>query len=270
MRSRLSVMLVGVAIVFQGNGLANADDLNPPSYRGLPGSTFSHWTYDEPAPVDPTTGPDMDDAFPWLDAPESSGFVPHPDFEDPEPVQVIYEDEFEGDFPGLDFADNFSWQLFAIHGGWQQEFMGRSGVLVDYEGGSWDINNFIDNAPQKFIRLQLTWKPMDRVPEEFFFEVEWFDEDEDVEEFVEDSRDPFENSVTMADGWIHSTFDFNYIEPNPDVEFLGLFPVGPRDLDAFIAVDQVVIDTISIPEPATWALVGAALCVIGRWRRRSG
>ena len=59
---------VGFCLTFSVPSVA--DDLNPAPFRGLPGSTVSHWTYDEDAPGDPV--------FPRLDAPESSSFVSRP------------------------------------------------------------------------------------------------------------------------------------------------------------------------------------------------
>ncbi len=40
--------------------LAMADDLNPPAWRGAPGSTFQHWNFDN-GPYSQPIAPDMVD-----------------------------------------------------------------------------------------------------------------------------------------------------------------------------------------------------------------
>ena len=79
-----------------------------------------------------------------------------------------------------------------------------------------------------------------------------------------DDGDPLDAIVEnelQGDGWMHTTYYFE-VEPNPDLEFIGLF------FTDLIAVDQVVIDTICIPEPITISLLGLGGLVLIRRRKR--
>ncbi len=277
----LSVILSSVAIAApSGDG-----DTSPASYRGLPGSTYSHWTYDAQAPVPAVDGP-----FPRLDAPEFSSYVPHPNFGNPATLQQEYLNDWAGDYPGLDFTNQFSWQQYALsewygHGamhttdsgyGTNNMWMGREGVLRDVAELSWDINNFIDEEPLKKIKLQIVWKEDDTediTASKFKFEIETFDPTGD--DFVVFNEDPFENYTDLGDGWYHSVFEFE-VEPNPDYEYITLISKNPASTGqnggtnniASIAVDEVVIDTISIPEPATISVLGLGSLLLARRKRR--
>lgn len=82
-------------------------------------------------------------------------------------------------------------------------------------------------------------------------------------EFAGDG-DPLSHMIEnelQPDGWIHSKFYYEF-KPNPDIEFLGFFFTDP------IALDQVVIDTICIPEPFTISLLGLGGLLLIRRRKR--
>jgi len=242
---------------------AKADDLVPAPFRGDPGSTFVHWTYDENAP-NPVV-------FPRNDVPDVSSFVPGgPGFVDP---AITF-----GADPTI--PTDFAAQLFAgsqfepdVPPTWLPVFNGRFGVLRNVLGASWDINNFVDLAPLKKVHIQITWAATDPtvVPDVFFTEAEFFQADPEIEGFEEFEIDPFENSIDLGDGWIHSTFTFE-LRPNPDAEFIGIFPFdSTTDTGVQIAIDQIVIETIStVPEPATFGLACFAMVAVlmkGRHRR---
>ncbi|MHC4722583.1 MAG: hypothetical protein ACYS6I_07725, partial [Planctomycetota bacterium] len=151
--NKLIVLVLALAIAAP----ALADDLIPPvtsqggewgpagtAFRGLPGSTSSDWRYDDPCGI-----------YSW-DMPEVSSFVPRAGWGDP---------TFEYDPCGPDFS--------GVVWGWGPGGSpdpctpwydgidpclpgGRTGA-ASFEGGSWDIGNFIDEAPVKDIWVQMTY-----------------------------------------------------------------------------------------------------------------
>lgn len=166
-----------------------ADDLNPPSWRGLPGSTVSNWTYDDA----PSSG---DPEWP-LEAPEYSNFVSHPEKGDPGNFLARATDEgwlweqgvaWDGatwaswnsgwPLPPEHYENNFSLQVWAAGAGghtWVPTYGGRTGVINNF-AGSYDIYNFWSMQPLKDIWVQITWKPQARTGAvvEWFFELEPF------------------------------------------------------------------------------------------------
>jgi hypothetical protein len=67
----------------------------------------------------------------------------------------------------------------------------------------------------------------------------------------------FEDIVEWNDGWVTEAWSFQ-IRPNPIAEEISLdFSLGQGQGQAYpVYVDQVVIDTMCIPEPATICLLG--------------
>ena len=136
-------------------------------------------------------------------------------------------------------------------------------VKTDYQwsDGVWPLSGEIDvyipnyppERPEKWIWLQLTWKPEDLCPDPFL-------PDEPIVGVVPfDSMEMSKTQLNLDDGWKHTTFKIN-LYPNPSEEWISI--------KGDIKVDQVVIDTRCIPEPATLALLGAgALMVVARRRR---
>jgi hypothetical protein len=63
------------------------------------------------------------------------------------------------------------------------------------------------------------------------------------------------------DFWYHTTYQI-HLEPNPACEIVKI--------DGTLVVDQLVIDTICVPEPGTLALLAQVvpLAVACAWRRR--
>ncbi|RMH25922.1 MAG: hypothetical protein D6692_10150 [Planctomycetota bacterium] len=81
---RSKTLLLGVSVVMAAAGTAAAHDLNPPSYRGAPASTFVHWDFSVTAsqPVAFQFGPDPDGPGPIMPnpqvAPTLQVFTPSP------------------------------------------------------------------------------------------------------------------------------------------------------------------------------------------------
>jgi hypothetical protein len=139
-----------------------ADDLIPPvtsqdgewgpagtPWRGLPGSTYSQWTYADPCGVY-----DAD----W---PDSSSFVPHPLKEDPW-IDDPCTGSFSGQYWGSDIPDGEPCMP------WIPSAYGRDGLVV-FAQGSWDFNNFVHEQPAKDIWMQITYWNGGTEPTEFGF-----------------------------------------------------------------------------------------------------
>ena len=230
---------------------ALAEDLNPPEFAGATGSMKGIWAFDEDAPGDPD--------WPRLDAPdEPMEVIEHAEREGPEDLQLLYEDEFEAEYPGLDFTGIYGWQNSAgdpqnapaTPAVWEENFQGRSGVLTGVSMFGFDFNNFEYNATgHKDISVQITWYlESGTPPPEFWVLVEGWDDDG---EFILGtwSEDSIED-IDLGGGWTHSTYylttqaDPCFIEGddvNPDSEFIE---IGTGDGAWIVAIDEVVIHTI--------------------------
>ena len=163
---------------------AFADDINPPPWRGDPGSTTAAWSYDNPPPV-------TWDSYPRLDAPDFSAIYPHPEKGDPQTfVERAYEEgwlwsgsvwdevawttyDFKPKLPESAY-DTHAMQLWGSYS-WMPTYAGRTGVL-NFSMGSWDIFNFWSEQPAKDVWIQMTYQPMDPFapPPTYFYEMEYF------------------------------------------------------------------------------------------------
>lgn len=139
----------------------------------------------------------------------------------------------------LVIADNVQWTS-----------TGGIGDLTGYIGGEgggslwFDIDNVVDEEPLKEIWIQINgvW---DATPPPFVVQVEAFKFDGETDVavpsfFVESAEAPFPG---------FHRWELWYAMPNPDFEIIQVFvPEGTF-------VNQVVIETISHPEPASLALL---------------
>ena len=140
-------------------------------------------------------------------------------------------------------------------------------VEYDQRTGIWPLSGEIDieipNRPggtEKYIWIQLTWKSEEGIPGINPKPAVPYHPNLGV------TTDPFYQSMMisrvadspLADGWVHSTFQV-HIEPNPSKEWISI--------KGNILVDELVIDTICIPEPATVALLGVGALLSLRWRK---
>jgi hypothetical protein len=155
-------------------------------------------------------------------------------------------------FTGRSFTHNYWAGLSPV---------GREGVAQL----SGDLNFIIPNTPEshnlnKLMQVQVTWLPeVTGARPELHADTpgglrisDWLQTDQ-----------------ILGDGWIHTTFEGSGFDRMPPLD--GPFnPLGEQfTLSGNIYVDQVVIDTVCIPEPGQLAL-GAVMVVVGAgyaWRR---
>lgn len=135
---------------------------------------------------------------------------------------------------------------------WEQMWGGRDGVwalsgLIDLE-----IDNTLNPEPVKYVQIQLTWAGQYDSPAavptptiagelENGTPVEW-------ELLNESTIDLEPTGVAGADpDWHHTTYLYA-LYPNPIIDYI--------DIGGSIWVDELVVDTICIPEPMTLVLLG--------------
>ncbi len=219
--------LAAIALVAATATLAQADDLFPPPWFGEPLSVHAEWD--------------------WMQPPANLGFMPPDTFDtvsgtaDPnvgpngESLYMGFNTHSEVDLPA-----DWSWVPGDGDGGLTPNLPGL--------GIAFNVQNWIDFEPFKYIRIQVTYQGAPPT-------IDWV-------------LGVFEPGGGQADGFPLDRFDqpgYFYedwiIEPNPDWEQIVIgVPMGT-------VLDQVVIDTVSFPSPGTLALLAAVPLIITRRRR---
>lgn len=117
------------------------------------------------------------------------------------------------------------------------------------------IPNWIDNLPVKYLRLQLAWGGTTQSP--LTISSQGLDGVNPVAATV-----TFASTPQILTSGVYQYFDLEY-QPNPDFERVNV------QLPANNYLTQVVIDTVStVPEPATTSLLGlGAVALIQRKRK---
>lgn len=150
---------------------------------------------------------------------------------------------------GEPYANATQWEA------WYDELEGRQGVLyVDYyDYFEMMIPNHDLEWSDKYIYLQVTWHNSALTPEP---DVYIPSGDQNTVELVE-SRD-------LGCGWMWDLW-YIHIWPNPDLEEIDFYG-GPSG-EPGLLIDQIVVDTICIPEPAALSLLALAGFMALRRRR---
>lgn len=150
-----------------------------------------------------------------------------------------------------------------VHGanvGWSAYALGREGVWTMEEGWA-QVEGIIPNeknedlSKEVWIQATLHTNIRGQVPIDILFE---FPDGAYTVTEIESSTNP------AGDGWLYHTSLFD-LTPQPDWEVVGLnfsIPSG-----AYVAIDELVVDTRCIPEPATLLLLGLGAVLL---RRRGG
>jgi hypothetical protein len=136
--------------------------------------------------------------------------------------------------------------------GWMPGYQGREGVWP-LSGEIWvDIFNYPEPNDEKWIWVQLTWAPMMGEPTPFPNVEEIFNEGGPYPGMEIDRQPAFPGD------WTYSTFLIE-LPFNPQFETVYIW--------GDIYVDELVIDTICIPEPTSMAmLLGGCVLVLRRRR----
>lgn len=138
---------------------------------------------------------------------------------------------------------------------WQPTFAGRTGVWCIGPNG--ELVFMIPNNPvpenEKHIWAQITWFV---APGDPSVTVVPFGPPAGQARTV--------GTIDLAEGWHHSTFEF-ILPEQPEVEFFHIVNHLP---DTNVYIDQVVIDTLCVPEPASMAAVALGLGALIRRRRK--
>ncbi len=250
MRERL---LCGLGVIFCCAIHVQGVDLSPASFRNLPGSTYSQWSYD-------TNVVDTSHADSRYDVPDTSWFVSGPaGFTDP---LLEYAEGFD---PAPAQATHFSSQLFSVlswptPSNYADVWIGRFGVLTDVSAGSWDLNNIITQHlnSQTFVHMQVTWRPMvsNDLPDTFWIELDYETSDPSYNGPTHEDLylDPFGSITTEIDyNWYQTVLDFEF-NPGMDFQAITLASLKNSSLTQ-MAVDNVIIETYTIPEPVTLSLL---------------
>ena len=229
-----TLVCVGLCLLFVGSA-AIADDFAPPPWHGEWSTTFQWWDFGyDPLPGAPLADPrryDPDGPSP-LDQGQGIPGVPY---------------AAQGGSPGYLPSTHLFVYPFGDWIDFDQE-SGRQGIWPL----SGTIEVLVDNHeppnPYKWVWVQLTWReqaggnPVGD-PKDLITYRDAGGPDGPY------THDPIQvtSDVLLADGWHHTLYEW-YIRPNPVDE---LFMIE-GDID----VDQLVVDTWCIPEPATIGLIG--------------
>lgn len=220
--NNLTALCVVSLLSFVGN--LRADDLNPPPWRGGPLSTVAEWDF-----LTPSAGP-----------PDGTSVTPVIGNSGGQPLAV----------PDI---TTLNWIPFDGTGAWTAPIPGGGAI-------GFEIPNWIDLEPIKFLQIQMTYVPGPTGQGPFTQNWNAFDPNgitSILQTSANDTGIPGTNLWYRIEQW--------EIRPNPDFEFFQVFIPGG------VILSQVVVDSISVPEPSTLVLGSmavAALAIVARRRRK--
>jgi hypothetical protein len=224
------LLIISLCVLFVA-GTAVAEDLQPPWWRGQWSTTSQVWEFNYE--ILPETQVLPDGPAPGGQPPlESTDLYWYPG---PEPW-----DEWMAEDMPYEYAP--------------EQWVGRGVVPLS---GVLDV--LVDNHDpnpenEKWIWLQITWRPQDEgeEPEFWYLDPEPVEPPMLVEEIFLGPDDPL--------GWRESTYAWE-LDHNPPDEIISI--------GGTINVDELVIDTWCVPEPTTIALLGLGSLVLALKKRKA-
>lgn len=208
---------------------AGAIDIDPPAWRGSPGSTFQHWTFEfaQAAPgrrsSSPCTRFETRQTIPW----GQSGI--------PEYINNPYQQT-----AGICVEYRSLWS-FSRQVDWQETHLGRQGIWRLRRNRAFTnfLNFIVANAAiekplSATIQMQMVYYSISGLP---LVDLQYQPLGKDTPVITVTPGYNYQNAE-LPEGWVHRTIRFE-LEQCPRFESIFIYP--PEDRELFI--DSVIIDT---------------------------
>jgi len=138
------------------------------------------------------------------------------------------------------------------------------GTVLDEYAGRYDVLQVLNGDPVA-IQIPNTGNEAPDTWKDIYLQITWhWDGAPDIPEIsipATGGTIAFTDEFQLGDGWWYTRYHI-HLEPNPNFEELTLWPLDWETL----LIDQIVVDTICLPEPAS--LGGLALGALLLIRRR--
>jgi len=138
---------------------------------------------------------------------------------------------------------------------WDLDGLGLIATGLNGSNITFNVQDWVDNKPFKALVIQITYfDPSGTAPTPHVVSVEGLEGQDTVTGFLSPVPIFYRDENHVAEYWS--------MEPNPDFESIVVY------LSEGVHLDEVVIDTVSTPEPATLSLLIVGAAVMFRFRRR--
>jgi len=229
-------VVCGISCVLSGR--VEAEDLNPPAWRGEANTCYAVWEFGENT---------LGEADIWYGPPSGADVTEMGGIWEVG-ENVAYTEYFES-VEGRSGVRAFNVEEFYFD-------PGISYYIADMLG--FRLDNYANDNAEKQIWVQVVWSGLGGAPY-----LEAAASGSTGEEGVS------LGNLDLGDGWTHSTYEM-VLQPNPVEE--TVFLTGGGFAASYLYVDQVIIDTRCVPEPSTvimLAMGALGILTLGHRRRRA-